>query len=41
MRLGRLLGNGPEVWLRMQLTLDLWDLEQRGGYDDIKTLKAA
>jgi addiction module HigA family antidote len=41
MRLGRLLGNGPEVWLRMQQTLDLWDLEQRGGYEHIKTLKAA
>lgn len=41
MRLGRLLGNGPEVWLRMQLTLDLWELEQRGGYEHIKRLKAA
>jgi addiction module HigA family antidote len=41
MRLGRLLGNGPEVWLRMQQTLDLWDLEQRGGYEHIETLKAA
>ena len=41
MRLGRLLGNGPEVWLRMQLTLDLWELERRGGYEHIETLKAA
>ncbi len=41
MRLGRLLGNGPEVWLRMQQTLDLWELEQRGGYKNIETLKAA
>lgn len=41
MRLGRLLGNGPEVWLRMQQTLDLWELEQRGGYKHIETLKAA
>ena len=41
MRLGRLLGNGPEVWLRMQQTLDLWDLERRGGYEHIETLKAA
>ncbi len=41
MRLGKLLGNGPEVWLRMQQTLDLWELTQRGGYDGIQTLKAA
>jgi len=41
MRLGRLLGNGPEIWLRMQQTLDLWELEQRGSYKHIETLKAA
>ena len=28
--LGKLLGNGPEIWLRMQQTLDLWELEQSG-----------
>ncbi len=41
MRLGKALGNGPEIWLRMQQTLDLWDLAQRGGYEEIKTLQAA
>ena len=41
MRLGRLLGNGPEVWLRMQQTLDLWELAKRGDYEKIQTLKAA
>lgn len=41
MRLGRLLGNGPEVWLRMQQTLDLWGLEQRDSYKHIEALKAA
>lgn len=41
MRLGRLLGNGPEIWLRMQQTLDLWELERRGTYKHIETLKAA
>jgi addiction module HigA family antidote len=41
MRLGRLLGNGPEVWLRMQQTLDIWELEQRDSYKHIETLKAA
>jgi addiction module HigA family antidote len=41
MRLGRLLGNGPEIWLRMQQTLDLWELAKRGDYKKIQTLKAA
>jgi antitoxin HigA-1 len=41
MRLGRLLGNGPEIWLRMQQAVDIWELAQRGGYEHIKTLKAA
>lgn len=41
MRLGRLLGNGPEVWLRMQQAVDIWELERRGGYEHIRTLKAA
>lgn len=27
LRLGRLLGNGPNVWLRMQQALDLWELQ--------------
>lgn len=41
MRLGKLLGNGPEIWLRMQLTLDLWELAQQGGYENIRALRAA
>lgn len=41
MRLGKALGNGPEIWLRMQQALDLWELAQLGGYDEIKTLQAA
>ena len=41
MRLGKALGNGPEIWLRMQQTLDLWELAQLGGYEKIKTLQAA
>ena len=40
-RLGKLLGNGPELWLRMQQALDVWTLEQKGGYEAIATLKAA
>ena len=41
MRIGKLLGNGPEVWLRMQQDVDLWGLRQRGGYEGIETLQAA
>ncbi len=40
-RLGKLLGNGPEIWLRMQQAVDIWTLEQRGGYDRIERLEAA
>jgi len=40
MRLGKALGNGPEIWLRMQQTLDLWDLGQLSEYEKIRTLQA-
>ena len=40
-RLGKLLGNGPEIWLRMQQAVDIWMLEQRGGYEHIERLEAA
>jgi len=40
-RLGKLLGNGPEIWLRMQQAVDVWTLEQRGGYEGIERLEAA
>ena len=29
MRLGKLLGNGPGLWLRMQQALDRWELGRR------------
>ena len=38
-RIGRLLGNGPGLWLRMQAALDIWELEQRGGYEGIEPLE--
>ncbi len=41
MRLGRLLGNGPEIWLRMQQSLDLWELSQSRVYEKIQALEAA
>lgn len=40
-RLGRLLGNGPEIWLRMQQTLDLWNLEREQHYNHIQPVKMA
>ena len=38
-RLGRLLGNGPAIWLRMQQAVDIWTLEARGGYDHIERME--
>jgi addiction module HigA family antidote len=29
LRLGKLCGNGPELWLRMRMARDLWRLERR------------
>ena len=40
-RLGKLLGNGAGLWLRMQLAVDVWTLEQQGDYSNIEQLKAA
>ena len=40
-RLGRLFGNGPNLWLNMQKAVDLWDAIQvnRKAYAGIKPLK--
>ena len=40
-RLGKLLGNGPRIWLHMQQRVDIWVLEQRGGYESIEQLHVA
>jgi addiction module HigA family antidote len=40
-RLGKLLGNGAGLWLRMQQALDVWALEHQGDYSHIHQLKAA
>lgn len=40
-RLGKLLGNGAGLWLKMQQALDVWTLEQQGSYAHIQQLKAA
>jgi addiction module HigA family antidote len=40
-RLGKLLGNGPEIWLKMQQTLDLWELERGQRYNHIQPIEMA
>lgn len=40
-RLGKLLGNGAGLWLRMQQSVDVWTLEQQGDYAHIQQLKTA
>ena len=40
-RLGKLLGNGAGLWLRMQQAVDVWTLEHQGDYSHIHQLKAA
>lgn len=40
-RLGKLLGNGAGLWLRMQQAVDVWTLEQQGDYAHIQQLKGA
>lgn len=43
LRLGRLFGNSPELWLNAQRAVELWDAEQAIGakVDRIKPLKVA
>ena len=38
-RLGKLLGNGAGLWLRMQQAVDVWTLERQGDYKHIQQLK--
>jgi antitoxin HigA-1 len=38
-RLGKLLGNGAGLWLRLQQVLDVWELEQSGGYERIEPVE--
>ena len=43
LRLGKLCGNGPELWLRMQMAHDLWRAERtlRADLARIPTHRAA
>ncbi len=40
LRLGKFMGNGPGIWLRMQQAVDLWDAEQKLGRE-LKSIKRA
>jgi addiction module HigA family antidote len=40
-RLGKLFGDGPAVWLRMQAAHDAWHAEREVDVSDIPTIKAA
>ena len=40
-RLGKLCGNGPELWIRMQADLDLWLARRETDVSDIPTLADA
>jgi len=40
-RMGRLMGNGAGLWLRMQQAVDVWALEKQGDYAHIQQLRAA
>ena len=40
-RLGKLCGNGPRLWLNLQTAYDLWQAERRVDTSRIPTLHAA
>jgi addiction module HigA family antidote len=40
-KLGKLCGNGPRLWLNMQTAYDLWAAEREVDVSNIPTLKSA
>jgi addiction module HigA family antidote len=40
-RVGKLLGGGPGIWIRMQAAHDIWHAERNVDVSKIPTLKAA
>jgi addiction module HigA family antidote len=37
-RLGHVLGNGPNIWINLQKTYDLWHAQQRIDFGKLKTV---
>ncbi|UEM15448.1 HigA family addiction module antitoxin [Bradyrhizobium barranii subsp. barranii] len=40
-RIGKLVGNGPAIWLRLQAAHDAWHAEREVDVSEIKTLEPA
>lgn len=40
-KIGKLIGNGPAIWLRMQAAYDAWHAEREVDVSKIKTLEPA
>lgn len=40
-RIGKLVGNGPAIWLRLQAAYDAWHAEREVDVSEIKTLEPA
>jgi len=38
-RLGKLFGNGPDIWIRMQAAYDTWHAQREIDVSDIETLE--
>jgi antitoxin HigA-1 len=38
LRLGKLMGGGPDIWMKMQADVDLWDAKQKIG-GEIRKIK--
>ena len=41
LRLGKLFGEGPELWLRMQMEYDIWHVSLKMDLSGIPTIRAA
>jgi addiction module HigA family antidote len=40
-KIGKLVGNGPAIWLRMQAAYDAWHAEREVDVSNIPTIRAA
>jgi addiction module HigA family antidote len=40
-KIGKLVGNGPAIWLRMQAAYDAWHAEREVDVSGIPTIRAA